>query len=90
MECGVQVHAISGQKLLTTQQCVGRCAHKSPITKWANALNESSKNFTEAEHNLLQQYQLLHSPSWEGHVLQKIIPVFWGLPVIGDSRVGKF
>ena len=30
-------------KLLNTQHSVGRCTHKSPIVKWANALEESSK-----------------------------------------------
>ena len=41
-----------GQKLLNTQHSVGRCAHKSPIMKWANALKESSKKFTEVERSL--------------------------------------
>ena len=35
-------HAIFGQKLLITQCDVGKCAHKSPIIKWANTLKESS------------------------------------------------
>ena len=35
-----------GQKLLNTQGSVGRCACKSPIVKWANALKESSKNYS--------------------------------------------
>ena len=36
-------HAIFIQKLVNTQHNVGRNAHKSPIMKWANALQESSK-----------------------------------------------
>ena len=44
-ECGAWGHAICGEKLLNTQCIVGRCIRKSPITKWANALKESSKNF---------------------------------------------
>ena len=32
-----------GQKLLNTQHSVGRCAHKSPIMKWVNALKKPSK-----------------------------------------------
>ena len=40
---GHGVHAVFAQKLLNTQRGVGRCAHKSPIMKWANALKESSK-----------------------------------------------
>ena len=36
-------HAVLGQKLLNTQHGVGRCAHKSPIMKQANALKEYSK-----------------------------------------------
>ena len=42
-EGGVWGHAIFGQKLLNTHRGVGRCAHKSPIMTWANALKESSK-----------------------------------------------
>ena len=38
-------HAVFGQKLLNTQCGVSRCAHESPIVKWANTLKESSKNF---------------------------------------------
>ena len=50
-----------GQKLLTTQRGVGRCAYKSNVMKWANTLQESSKKkFTEAEHSLSQQHQLAH------------------------------
>ena len=32
-----------GQKLLNTVQ-VGRCAHKSPIMKWADVLKDSSED----------------------------------------------
>ena len=36
-------HATFDEKLLNTQYCVGRCACKSPIMKWAKMLKESSK-----------------------------------------------
>ena len=54
--------AVFRQKLLNTQHGVVRCACKSPVMKWANALKSQSlqKNFTEAEHNLSQQRQLVH------------------------------
>ena len=47
-----------------TQRGVGRYAPKSPVMKWANALKESSKKFTEAEHSLSEQCQLLHQYWW--------------------------
>ena len=47
------------KKLLNTQCVVGSCTRKSPIIKWANALTESSKKITEAEHSLSQQRQLV-------------------------------
>ena len=53
-------HAVFGQKLLNTQHSVGRCARKSHIMKWANALKESSKKFTEAQRSLSQHHQLVH------------------------------
>ena len=31
-------HTVFGQKLLNTQRSLGRCARKSPVMKWANAL----------------------------------------------------
>ena len=40
---GLGGHAVFSQKLLNTQRRVGRCARKSPIMRWANALKESSK-----------------------------------------------
>ena len=40
---GHRGHAVFGQKPLTAQCSVGRCARKSPIMKWANALKKSSK-----------------------------------------------
>ena len=46
--------AALGQKLLNTQGGVGRCAGKSHIVKWANALKESPKTFLKmnaASHN---------------------------------------
>ena len=58
-----------GQKLLNTQRGVGRCAHKSPIMKWANVLEESSKKFTEAELSLSQQRQLVHWYRWVLRIL---------------------
>ena len=53
-------HVGFGQKLLNTQRGVGRCAHKSPIMKWANVLKGTSKKLTEAEGILSQQHQLVH------------------------------
>ena len=82
--------AVFGQKLLNTQHSMGRCAHKSPIMKWAKSLKESSKNALKldtASHNNASWYTdtdgfLEHSPSWgslyyKGPTLQKII-LFWG------------
>ena len=80
--------AVFGQKLLNTQHCVGRYAHKSPIVKWAKMLNESLKKFTTAEYSLLQQHQLVQWYRWvprtltggslyyKGLTLQKIIQFF--------------
>ena len=53
-------HAVFGQTLLNTQPAVGRYTHKSTIMKWAKALKESSKKFSEAEHSLSQQHQLVY------------------------------
>ena len=89
-------HAIFGQKLLNTQCSVGRCARKSPIMKWANALKESSKNslmLNTASHNNASWCTdtdgfLEYSPSrgslyYKGPALQKIICFcFWSLLVI--------
>ena len=59
-EGGVQGHAICGQKLLSTQHCVGRCAPRSPIMKWANVLKESSNKYSlklnTASHNNTSWY----------------------------------
>ena len=63
-EAGQGCHAILGQKLLNIQHGVGRCARKSPIMKWANVLKESSKKFTDVEHSLSQQHQLVHWYKW--------------------------
>ena len=52
-------HAIFGQKLLNTQHDVSRYTYKSPIMKWKNTLKDSSKKFTEVEHGLSPQYQLV-------------------------------
>ena len=87
-------HPIFGQKLLNTQCSVGRCAHKSPIKKWANALKESSKKNSlkpnAASHNNASWYAdtdgfLEHSPSrrslyYKSPALQKIIPFYLGPP----------
>ena len=77
-------------------QCLLVCAgalRNSPIMKWAKALKESSKKFTDAKHGLSQQCQLVpdtggfleHSPSGgslycKGPVLHEIIQVFGGPP----------
>ena len=83
-------HAIFGQKLLNTLHSVGRCAQKSPIRKWANALSlqKNSRKPNTASHNNTSRYSdtdgfLEHSPSrgslyYKGHALQKIIPGFGG------------
>ena len=57
-----------GQKLLNTQHGVGRCAHKSPITKWANVMS-LQKKFTEAKCSLWQQRQLVHWYRWDPRTL---------------------
>ena len=61
---GHRGHVIFGQKPLNTQHGVGRCIHKSSIMKWANALKESSKTFTDAECSLSQHHQLVHWYRW--------------------------
>ena len=62
---GYGVHAMFGQKLLTTQYGVGRCAGKSPIMKWANTCWKSlKKKFTEAKHSLSPQHKLVHWYRW--------------------------
>ena len=86
-------HAIFAQKLLSTQGVVGRCAGKSLIMKWANALKESKKKNSlkqnAASHNNASWYTdtdgfLEHSPSlyYKEPALQKIIPGFLGVPVV--------
>ena len=68
------------------------------MMKLANAFKESSKKLTEANaasHNKANNASwctdtdgfLEHSPSWgslyyKGPALQKIIPVFWGSPLV--------
>ena len=45
-----------GQKVLNTQCRVGRCLHKAPIMKWANAMKDSKKKkVAEAQTQPLQQ-----------------------------------
>ena len=60
---------------------MGRCTHKSPIMKWANALKESSKKFTEAKCSLSQQCQLVHWYRWvpRTHVAGEACTT-WGPP----------
>ena len=53
-------HAFFGKKLQNTEHGIGRCLVNHPIMKWANTLKASSKKFSEAEHGLSQQCQLVH------------------------------
>ena len=55
---GHKGHVIFSQKLLNTQQSVGKCVHKPSIMRWPNMLKESSKKFTEVKQSLSQQCQL--------------------------------
>ena len=84
-----------GQKLLNTQRGMGRCSRRSPVVKWANALKVFKKNSLKpnaASRNNCHWYTdtdgvLEHSPSggslyYKGPALQKIIPVFWGSPLV--------
>ena len=78
-----------GQKLQNNQHSVGRCAHKSPMITWANALRvfkkKNSLKLNAASHNNTSWYIdadgfLENSPSggslyYKGPVLQKIILV---------------
>ena len=64
--------AVFGQKLLNTQCGAGRCAHKSPIIKWANVLSlqKNSLKLNVASHNNTSWYTdtdgfLEHLPSGE-------------------------
>ena len=87
-------HAVFGQKLLKTQRSVGRCTHKSPVMKWANALSlqKNSLKLNAASHNNASWSTdpdgfLGHSPgrgslSYKGPALQKIIPGFFGSPLV--------
>ena len=76
-------HAVSGQKLLNSQCSLGRCARKSPIMKWANALKESSKKISlklnATSHNNASWYTgtdgfLGHSPSRESLYCEGLMP----------------
>ena len=53
-------HGVLGQKPLNTQHREGRCTHKSPIMRRANALRESSKinslKLNAASHNISSWY----------------------------------
>ena len=92
---GHRGHAVFGQKLLTTQHSVVRCAHKSPFMKWANTLKESSKKFTDAKCSLSQYASwspdadgfVEHSPRreslyYKGPTLLKITLGFFGSPLV--------
>ena len=63
-ECGAWVHVVFGQKLLNTQCSVGSFAGKLPVMKLANTEKSLQKKFTEAEHSLSQQHQLVHWYGW--------------------------
>ena len=70
-EGGAQGHAVFGQKLLNTQHGVGRCACKSPILKWANALKESSKKIHLSQMQPLTTMPagtLIEMDSWNTHL----------------------
>ena len=69
-------HAGFGQKLMNTQHSVGRCARKSLIMKWADALREFSKKFhwsqmqpltTLSAGTLITDGFLEYSPSGEAY-----------------------
>ena len=82
---------IFGQKLLNIWYRMGTSICKSPIMKWANALEESSKKFTEAKHSLpliiTSAGTLIQMGSWNtllmGPAIRKIIwflldpPLVW-------------
>ena len=58
---GQRDDTVFGQKLLNTQQGIGRYACKSPIMLWANQMNESSKKknslkLNAASHNNASWY----------------------------------
>ena len=69
--------------LVSTQHSGGRCTCQSPIMQWANVLNECSKNFTEAEHNLSQR-QLVRWYRWVPRTL-----TLWGKPVLQGAYPPK-
>ena len=74
-----------GQKLLNTQPSVGRCAHKSPIMKCANAgrvLRKNSLKLNAASYNITWYTDtdgfLEHSPVLQGILIFPCIPVLQG------------
>ena len=75
-------HAVFGQKLLNTQYSMGRCAHKSPIMKWANASEKSSKKIHRCPTQPLTTLPLVHwliqmgsyNTQWGKPVLQRACP----------------
>ena len=87
-----------GQEPLKTQHNVGRCTCKLPIRKWANGLSlqKNSLKLNAASHNNASWYtdtdgSLKPSLSrgrlyYKGPTLQKIISVFWGVPLIWSSH----
>ena len=57
--------AVFGQKLLTTQRGVGRCAYKSSIMKWTKALKETSKKNPKTKNKSLKPNAASHNnASW--------------------------
>lgn len=91
-EGGKQGSCHFGQKLLNMQLSVGRCAGKSPITRWANVLSlqKNSLQLNTASHKNTSWYTdadgfLEHSPIggslyYKGFALQKVILFFCRVP----------
>ena len=91
---GQRVHDIFGQNLLNTQCGVARCARKTPVVKWANALkvfkniplkpDASSHNnaswYTDAD-GFLEHSRSGGSLYYKGPTLQKIILLILGSPL---------
>ena len=84
-----------GSKTAEHSAGVGRCTCKSSIMKWVNTLKVFKKNSLKpntTSHNNARWYTdtdgfLEHSPSrgslyYKGPTLQKIIPGFFGSPLI--------
>ena len=67
------------KNLLSTQHGIGRFTRKSPIRKWVNVL--SLQKFTESEHSLSQQCQLVHWYRWIPRT-----PTKQGKPVLKEAH----